>query len=94
MNESDLREIGVNSLGARRKFLSTIEYYQTRTNHYRISEEFLVNTWVSKQDLAELRHVWHEMMRTVGELRIACKLPHVERLVKQVRRGEEFFKKY
>lgn len=42
MNETDLREIGINSLGARRKFLSTIEYFQTRSNYYQISEEFLV----------------------------------------------------
>ena len=63
MNEQDLREIGVNSLGARRKFLSTIEYFQTRSNHYRISEEFLVNTWVVKQDLNELKVIWEEIAR-------------------------------
>ncbi len=95
MNETDLREIGVNSLGARRKFLSTIEYFQTRSNYYRISEEFLVNTWVSKQDLADLKLVWNDMTRTVGELHnIIGKTPLVEHLVKQMQHAEEFFKKY
>lgn len=75
MNEADLREIGINSLGARRKCLSTIEYYQTRTNYYRISEEFMVNTWVSKRDLADLKLAWGEMAMTVAELRAAHSRP-------------------
>ena len=98
MNEADLREIGISSLGARRKCLSTIEYYQMRTNHYRISDEFMVHTWVSKKDLADMRLLWSEMTKNVAELRInpqALKvLPLVERLVKQMQRAEEFFRKY
>lgn len=98
MNEADLREIGISSLGARRKCLSTIEYYQMRTNHYRISDEFMVNTWVSKKDLADMRLLWSEMTKNVAELRInpqALKVLHlVERLVKQMQRAEEFFRKY
>ena len=105
MNEQDLREIGVNSLGARRKFLSTIEYFQTRSNHYRISEEFLVNTWVVKQDLNELKVIWEEMNRTVDELRnlqgvgrspraIRKRNAHIDQLVKHMKCAERFFKKY
>lgn len=105
MNENDLREIGVNSLGARRKFLSTIEYFQTRSNHYRISEEFLVNTWVCKQDLAELKVVWNDMTRTVEELRnlhgidkspraVRKRNAHLDHLLKQMQYAEGFFKKY
>ncbi|KAK4008355.1 hypothetical protein OUZ56_013496 [Daphnia magna] len=105
MNENDLREIGVNSLGARRKFLSTIEYFQTRSNHYRISEEFLVNTWVCKQDLAELKVVWNDMTKTVEELRnlhdidkspraVRKRNAHLDHLLKQMQYAEGFFKKY
>lgn len=105
MNENDLREIGVNSLGARRKFLSTIEYFQTRSNHYRISEEFLVNTWVCKQDLAELKVVWNDMTRTVEELHnlhgidkspraVRKRNAHLDHLLKQMQYAEGFFKKY
>ena len=95
MNETDLREIGINSFGARRKFLSTIEYFQTRTNYYRISEEFLVNTWVSKNDLANLKVVWDETIRTISELR-----HHIgnsvlsDQLMKSVMKAEGFFRKY
>lgn len=69
MNEADLREIGINSLGARRKCLSTIAYYQMHSNHYQIGEEFMVNAWVSKRDLADLKQIWSELSRTVAELR-------------------------
>ena len=69
MNEADLREIGITSLGARRKCLSTIEYYQVRSNYYRISDEFMVNTWVSKRDLSDLKMAWGEMAMTVAEMR-------------------------
>lgn len=98
MNEADLREIGISSLGARRKCLSTIEYYQTKTNHYRISDEFMVNTWVSKKDLSDLKLLWGEMTKNVAELRSNQQalnvLPWIERLVKQMQRAEDFFKKY
>jgi len=98
MNEADLREIGISSLGARRKCLSTIEYYQTKTNHYRISDEFMVNTWVSKKDLSDLKLLWGEMAKNVAELRSNQQamnvLPWIERLVKQMQRAEDFFKKY
>lgn len=94
MNETDLREIGVNSLGARRKFMSTIEYFQTRSNYYRISEEFMVNTWVCKQDLADLKETWNEITKTMAELRSSCKSVHVDQLEKHMQRAEEFFKKY
>jgi len=105
MNEQDLREIGVNSLGARRKFLSTIEYFQTRSNYYQIGEEFLVSTWVVKQDLIELKTIWEEMNRIIEELRnlqsanrsphaIQKRNAHVDRLAKQMQCAERFFKKY
>ena len=94
MNETDLREIGVNSLGARRKFLSTIQYYQTRSNYYRINDEFLVNAWISRYDLAELKKVWSEMNKTVRELRKESNSVHVEHLVKQMQHVEVFFNKY
>lgn len=105
MNETDLREIGVNSLGARRKFLSTIEYFQTRSNYYRISEEFLVNTWVCKKDLAELKVIWNEITRTVEELRnlqgmnkypraMRKRTAQLDHLVKQMQYVEGFLKKY
>ena len=98
LNEADLREIGISSLGARRKCLSTIEYYQTKTNHYRISDEFMVNTWVSKKDLSDLKLLWGEMTKNVAELRSNQQalnvLPWIERLVKQMQRAEDFFKKY
>ncbi len=98
MNEADLREIGINSLGARRKCLSTIAYYQMRSNHYRIGEEFMVNTWVSKRDLAELKAVWRELTVVVTELSaFDHRTPHrhlVDRLVKQMQRAENFFHKY
>lgn len=94
MNETDLREIGVNSLGARRKFLSTIEYFQTRSNYYQISEEFMVNTWVSKQDLGDLKGAWNDITKIVGEMCTACKSVHVDQLAKQIQRADHFFKKY
>ena len=56
---------------------------------------FQVNTWVSKQDLADLKLVWNDMTKTVGELRnIIGKSPHVDHLVKQMQYADEFFKKY
>lgn len=105
MNEQDLREIGVNSLGARRKFLSTIEYFQTRSNYYQIGEEFLVNTYVVKQDLIELKTIWEEMNRIVEvlhNLQGANRSPratrkrnaYIDQLVKQMQCAERFFKKY
>lgn len=95
MNETDLREIGINSLGARRKFLSTIDYFQTRSNYYRISEEFLINTWVSKKDLASLKVVWDEIVCTVVQLRnqIGC-CTMTDLLMSHIRKAEDFFMKY
>ena len=95
MNETDLREIGINSLGARRKFLSTIDYFQTRSNYYRISEEFLINTWVSKKDLASLKVVWDEIVCTVVQLRNqigSCTMTDL--LMSHIRKAEDFFMKY
>lgn len=95
MNETDLREIGINSLGARRKFLSTIDYFQTRSNYYRISDEFLVNAWVSKMDIASLKAVWDEIVHTVTQLRNqigSCALADL--LMSHIRKAEDFFMKY
>ena len=95
MNETDLREIGINSLGARRKCLSTIDYFQTRSSYYHISDEFLVNTWVSKKDLAGLKGVWDEIVQTITQLRNqigSCAMTDL--LLNHIRRAQDFFMKY
>lgn len=94
MNEDDLREIGITSLGARRKCLSTIEYFQTRSNYYQIGEQYLVNALVLKRDLSDLKRVWLYVIKTMGDLRNSHKSPLVEELVKVMKDAESFFKKY
>lgn len=94
MNETDLREIGINSLGARRKFLSMIEYFQTHTSYYQFSEQFMVNTCVSKSDLINLRLAFNLLSNVLHQLTSGGQNTLREQLAQCAMQVDRFLRKY